>query len=95
MQEATPQPNRWAECSHGFYHWGAICTVGQLLYNLFEKVEPSRLETTAVTRAFAMIALGAIATGLGFATGLLSGAVWAPPFPSRVFQYRCICCHGV
>ena len=65
VREATPQPNRWRNAVMAFITGGAICTVGQLLYNLFEKVEPSRLETTAVTQA-AMIALGAIATGLGF-----------------------------
>jgi stage V sporulation protein AC len=65
VKEATPQPNRWKNAAMAFITGGLICTIGQLLYNLFEIIEPSRLETTAVTQA-AMIALGAVATGLGF-----------------------------
>ncbi len=65
VKEVTPQPNRWKNAVMAFITGGAICTLGQLLYNLFEAIEPSRLETTAVTQA-AMIALGAVATGLGF-----------------------------
>ncbi len=64
VKEATPKPKYWRNSVLAFVTGGTICTIGHLVYNLFDKIEPSRLETTAATQA-AMIALGAFATGLG------------------------------
>jgi len=64
VKEATPKPNYWKNTAWAFLTGGVICTIGQLAYNLFARIEPTQLETTAATLA-AMIALGALATGLG------------------------------
>jgi stage V sporulation protein AC len=64
VKTATPKPKCVQNTTLAFLAGGTICAIGQLVYNLFDKVEPSRLETSAATLA-TIIALGAIATGLG------------------------------
>jgi len=65
VKEATPKPRYWRNIILAFLTGGIICTIGQVVFNLFSKIEPTRMETTGTTQA-TMIALGAIATGLGF-----------------------------
>ena len=64
VKEATPKPNYLKNICLAFLTGGIICTIGQVVFNLFSKIEPTRMETTGTTLA-TMIALGAIATGLG------------------------------
>ena len=65
VKEATPKPEHRKNIVLAFLTGGIICTIGQGVFNLFSKIEPTRMETTGTTQA-TMIALGAIATGLGF-----------------------------
>lgn len=64
VKVATPKPNYVKNIALAFLAGGGICVIGQLVYNLVDPVEPTSAETAAITLA-TMIALGALATGLG------------------------------
>ena len=85
VKEATPKPRYGKNLILAFLTGGAICTIGQLVYDLFDKIEPSRIETTAATLA-AMIALGAVATGRGIYDWLAEQAGMGAAVPITGFS---------
>lgn len=85
VKQATPKPHYGKNTALAFLTGGVICTIGQLVYNLFDKIEPTRLETTAATLA-AMIALGALATGLGIYDWLAERAGMGAAVPITGFS---------
>ncbi|HET7559671.1 MAG TPA: SpoVA/SpoVAEb family sporulation membrane protein [Limnochordia bacterium] len=61
---SVPKPKLGSQLGKAFLVGGAICVVGQGVYDLFGALEPSQGERVAATLA-AMIFLGALATALG------------------------------
>lgn len=80
VKEHSPKPNAWKNVMWAFLIGGAICVLGQLMLDIFTKLERTETEAAAATLA-AMIFLGAVATGLGFYDDLaeIGGAGTAVP----------------
>lgn len=64
VQQQVPKPKLWLQMGKAFLVGGGICVVGQAVFDLFGRLEPTKGEQVAATLA-AMIFLGAVATAVG------------------------------
>lgn len=80
VKAMEPKPSLLRNMLLAFLVGGAICLIGQFVFDFFKGVEQTEAEASAITLA-AMIFLGAVATGLGVydELGELGGAGAAVP----------------
>jgi len=65
VSERTPPSPIFRDCLMAFLFGGAICTLGQLILNIWMTLGLSR-EDAATAETLTLVFLGAMATGLGF-----------------------------
>lgn len=64
VKERTPKPKVARDLFRAFVLGGALGIVGQLLFDFFTAIEPSKIEATSATLA-GLVLIGAILTGFG------------------------------
>lgn len=63
VEQVTPKHNPWINIAWAFFVGGAICTFGQVLLNLYQKLGTSK-EDAALYVTITLIFLSALTTGL-------------------------------
>ena len=63
VKEMNPKSPIWRDCFHAFWIGGLICTLGQLLVNLYGKLGLDK-DAAGTAASMSLVALSALLTGL-------------------------------